>query len=125
MHYVFAAPLPETAISHHPTLAQLEAARAVFVTHLVRVEEACEGAGLSMREFLFLDHIVTCPAQRQSEVGEALSLDRTTTMKLLDELEGKGLAARQKFPNDRRSWAVVATADGERAVAQVLATLDA
>ena len=124
MHYVFAAPLPETATSRHETLASLEAAREVFVTHLTRVERACEVAALSVREFLFLEYIVTHPGQRQSEVGEALSLDRTTTMKLLDELETKALATRQKFPNDRRSWAVVATEAGERAVSAVFKALD-
>ncbi|HTU75585.1 MAG TPA: MarR family transcriptional regulator [Trebonia sp.] len=53
----------------------------------------------------------------QQALGEALSLDPSNVVGLLNELEERGLAARQRDPADRRRHIVSLSAVGERELA--------
>lgn len=48
----------------------------------------------------------------QSELGEALGVDRSTVVATLDRLESRGLLARTPSPSDRRAHALKLTAAG-------------
>jgi DNA-binding MarR family transcriptional regulator len=56
---------------------------------------------------------------QQQVLGEHLAMDRTTTMRLVGELEELGLVSRVASPEDRRAYDVRLTARGARATAQV------
>lgn len=58
-------------------------------------------------------------ALRQSEIADALRLDRTTVTYLVDDLEARGWVERGRDPEDRRAHAVSATAEGERVLEEL------
>jgi DNA-binding MarR family transcriptional regulator len=49
----------------------------------------------------------------QQEIGKCVSIDRTTMVNLLDDLEKLGFVERKEHPTDRRSHAVYLTAKGK------------
>ena len=46
------------------------------------------------------------PGLSQTQLGNALGIDRSTVVAVIDRLESRGLVARQPAPNDRRSHAL-------------------
>ncbi len=54
------------------------------------------------------------PGLSQADVAEALGIERARLVRLLDELEHRGLIRRQPSPRDRRSHALVLTREGMR-----------
>jgi len=60
----------------------------------------------------------------QKALGEALRIDRTTMVALLDDLEGKGYVVRQRHPGDRRAFLVHPTDSGRAAKAAAVQILD-
>jgi DNA-binding MarR family transcriptional regulator len=46
------------------------------------------------------------PGLSQTQLGNALGIDRSTVVAVIDRLEERGLVARQPAPNDRRSHAL-------------------
>lgn len=54
------------------------------------------------------------PGIRQLDLARALQLDRSTVVPLLERLEKKGLVARERLRQDRRSKALHLTAKGLR-----------
>jgi DNA-binding MarR family transcriptional regulator len=63
------------------------------------------------------------PGLRQAQLGEALVIQTTNLVGMLDELERRGLVARLPSLSDRRSRALHLTAEGEKVLrrAQALA----
>jgi len=70
--------------------------------------------GLDIRpgQFGVLILIDANPGLNQSELGEAMGVDRSTVVAVIDRLEERGLVARRRAPNDRRSYALELTAAG-------------
>lgn len=62
---------------------------------------------------------------RQVALGEAMRLDRTTIMRLVDDLELRGLVRRAPDPEDRRAHAVTITPEGLRLLQQARPLLEA
>lgn len=57
---------------------------------------------------------------RQAELAEALGIDRGNAVAIVDELEQRALITRGRHPDDRRSYALSLTEEGERLCAAAL-----
>lgn len=55
----------------------------------------------------------------QSDVADALGIERARLVRLLDELERRGLTARLPSTTDRRSHALFLTADGRKTLERI------
>jgi DNA-binding MarR family transcriptional regulator len=60
----------------------------------------------------------------QKALADALGIDRTTMVALLDDLEEKGHVARQRHPRDRRAFLVHPTDSGRAAKVTAVQILD-
>jgi DNA-binding MarR family transcriptional regulator len=58
------------------------------------------------------------PGAKQSDVAAALGIQRANFVVLFDGLERRGLARRSAAPNDRRSYALYLTEEGEKVLAR-------
>jgi DNA-binding MarR family transcriptional regulator len=68
--------------------------------------EVVGAAELTPGQFGVLVVIDTNPGLSQTQLGNALGIDRSTVVAVIDRLESRGLVARQPAPNDRRSHAL-------------------
>lgn len=84
-----------------------------------------EGFGLRTRTFSALAIICDSPGLRQTQLAEVLSMERSNTVVLVDALEQAGLVERRQVPEDRRSYALRATAEGRRVCEAATAALEA
>lgn len=50
----------------------------------------------------------------QSDLGSAVGIDRSTMVAVIDRLESRGLVVRAPSPNDRRSYALRLSPEGQR-----------
>ncbi|MEM7443308.1 MAG: MarR family transcriptional regulator [Pseudomonadota bacterium] len=55
----------------------------------------------------------------QSELGEALGIDRSTMVAVIDRLEARGLVVRAPSPSDRRSYALKLSDEGASLLAEI------
>ncbi len=76
------------------------------------VTAALKPHGLRMVTFSALSVIDENPGLRQSQLALALAIERPNLVVLLDELEGAGLIARERVPEDRRAYALRPTEAG-------------
>lgn len=74
--------------------------------------------GIDGREWAVLLTIAEGDPMSQREVARRLSVDRTTMVALIDELEGKGLVRRSPHPEDRRKNVVSLTRVGRTTLAK-------
>ena len=79
-----------------------------------RLDPLAAPLGLTIRHFGILLLLIKRGAMRQTEVADAIRLDRTTVMNMVDELEHAGFVSREADPKDRRANAVTATTKGRR-----------
>lgn len=70
--------------------------------------------GLRERSYSVLRLACSGLEPTQRELAEFLSLDPSQIVALVDDLEARGLVAREQGRTDRRQKIVLATADGER-----------
>lgn len=59
------------------------------------------------------------PGLTQSALARAVDVERSTMVAVIDSLQHRGLVERRASPVDRRSYALVLTAAGERLLAEV------
>jgi MarR family transcriptional regulator, lower aerobic nicotinate degradation pathway regulator len=85
---------------------------AVTVSSLLDAE--LEPLGLRMRQYRVLRILHEDGPQRQSALGAALGIDRTTTVQVIDELEAAGFVKRARSTDDRRQYVVTITPKGRR-----------
>lgn len=78
------------------------------------VTEALESIGLTPALFALLNVLGAREGATQRELGATLSIDPSTMVGLIDELEAAGLAKRRPHPRDRRAREVTITAKGRR-----------
>lgn len=81
-----------------------------------RLRGAHTHQGLSPRQFLLLALLADLGATGQRELGQALHVDPSVLVTLLNPLEERGLIARSRSAADRRRHLVSLTAAGERAL---------
>ena len=70
--------------------------------------------GLSARGWGVLSTLAESGPLTQIELATALAIDRTAMVYLLDELEQSGLVERVRNPDDRRSFLIHLTGEGQR-----------
>jgi DNA-binding MarR family transcriptional regulator len=94
-------------------LAQLGAhAAAAFAERLRPLELTPPQAGVLRRLGQF-------PGQSQRELADALGMHAPRLVALIDELEDRGLVARDRDPEDRRNYAISLTDEGQRALTEL------
>jgi MarR family transcriptional regulator, lower aerobic nicotinate degradation pathway regulator len=79
-----------------------------------RANEALEPLGLTVKHYGLLTVIVHEGPIPQGRLGEIMRIDRTTMVTLIDDLERDGHVDRTRNPDDRRAYALAATAGGKR-----------
>ncbi len=94
-------------------LAQLGAhAAAAFAERVLTLGLTPPQAGVLRRLGQF-------PGQSQRELADALGMHAPRLVALIDELEDRGLVARDRDPHDRRNYAITLTDDGRRVLAEL------
>src|SRR6186997_2976243 len=86
--------------------------------------QACVGEDTTVREVPALTLIRDDGPISQRRLGELLNLNRTTTGKLVDALEAKGLIVRDRDAHDRRSYALRLTEQGREVLSRLHQSLD-
>jgi DNA-binding MarR family transcriptional regulator len=93
------------------------------ISHSLANEMLAEIA-LSARQAGILTMVTELEPMTQKALGDALRIDRTTMVALLDDLENKGYVARQRHPRDRRAFLVHPTDSGRAAKVAAVRILD-
>jgi DNA-binding MarR family transcriptional regulator len=83
------------------------------VSH-TRTAEALGSIGLTPATFGVLNVLSERNGAIQQEIGSLMSIDPSTMVALIDDLEGAGLVERRPHPKDRRARVVALTAKGRR-----------
>ena len=79
--------------------------RASQISHSL-ANEMLADVQLSARQAGILTLVSELEPMTQRALGDALRIDRTTMVTLLDDLENKGYVTRQRHPRDRRAFLV-------------------
>jgi DNA-binding MarR family transcriptional regulator len=79
-----------------------------------RTAEALDSIGLTPASFALLNVLGARKGTIQQQLSSDMGIDPSAMVKLIDELEGAGLAERRRRQGDRRAWEVVITPKGRR-----------
>jgi DNA-binding MarR family transcriptional regulator len=79
---------------------------------LAALEAALADLDLSARQFLFLALVETHDELSQQDLAAKLSVDPTVVVKLVDQLEERGLVTRTRAADDRRQHRLALTKTG-------------
>jgi DNA-binding MarR family transcriptional regulator len=91
---------------------------------LALANEMLATLALNARQAGILTMVTEREPMTQKDLGDALGIDRTTMVALLDDLEEKGYATRQRHPHDRRAFLVHPTEAGRQTQAAAVRVLD-
>jgi MarR family transcriptional regulator, lower aerobic nicotinate degradation pathway regulator len=97
--------------------------RAAEASHALANQMLAE-ADLTARQAGILTMVTESGPMTQKALGDALRIDRTTMVALIDDLEDKGYVTRQRHPRDRRAFLVHPTAAGRAAKTAAIRILD-
>jgi DNA-binding MarR family transcriptional regulator len=79
-----------------------------------RTADALTRLGLTPALFAVLNVLGAREGTIQQQLSSDMGIDPSAMVKLMNELEGAGLADRRRRPNDRRAWEVTITPKGRR-----------
>jgi MarR family transcriptional regulator, lower aerobic nicotinate degradation pathway regulator len=82
------------------------------------------GIGLCARQAGILTMVTELEPMTQKALADALGIDRTTMVALLDDLEDKIFVVRQRHPRDRRAFLIDPTDSGRAAKDAAVRILD-
>ena len=97
--------------------------RAAEASHALANQMLAE-VDLSARQAGILTLVTESGPMTQKALGDALRIDRTTMVALIDDLEDKGYVTRQRHPRDRRAFLVHPTEVGREAKIAAIRILD-
>lgn len=89
------------------------------------LKRALDPLGLRMVTFSALVLIVDNPGLRQSQLAQAMDIERPNLVVIIDELEQSNLITRDKVPTDRRAYALQVTPSGRVLYDQAVAAVEA
>ena len=93
----------------------------VIQADLVRALKPLE---LRMLTFTALALIVENPGLRQSQLAEAMEMERPNLVTIVEELVRRGLVTRDRVPTDRRAYSLEATGEGRQLCAEAVAAVE-
>ena len=88
--------------------------RRLMMISTAMIAEAFEGEDMPVSAWAVLLMIYNNPDIDQSRLAEVVSIDRTNTGRLVDQLEAKGLVERRPNDHDRRVWMLRCTPLGQK-----------
>lgn len=88
------------------------------------VEAALSTKQTTLREYWVLTCLVESSATSQSSLSELLAIDASDMVRLLDSLEKRGWAKRERDPQDRRRQIVASTKKGSKAQKELAQLVD-
>jgi DNA-binding MarR family transcriptional regulator len=79
-----------------------------------RTVDALTSLALTPALFAVLNVLGAREGTIQQQLSSEMGIDPSAMVKLINEIEGAGLADRRRRPNDRRAWEVTITPKGRR-----------
>jgi MarR family transcriptional regulator, lower aerobic nicotinate degradation pathway regulator len=84
-----------------------------------RFAEVIGPTGLDGRHFRVMTMVAARPGMTQQQLHEKTSIDPSSMVAVIDELETRGFAQRRQDPDDGRARTIFLTTDGERMARQI------
>jgi len=97
--------------------------RAAEASHVLANQMLAE-AGLAARQAGILTMVSELEPMTQKALADALRIDRTTMVALIDDREQRRLGVRKRHPRDRRAFLICPTDAGRAAQKTAVAILD-
>lgn len=80
---------------------------------------------LRMLTYTALTLVVSNPGLRQSQLAEAMDVERPNLVTVIEELVRRDLITKERVPTDRRAYSLVATAAGQQVCEDATAAVKA
>jgi DNA-binding MarR family transcriptional regulator len=112
---------PTGRVSHGPMTDELgfHLRRAQVAAFKQFAQTVTAQEGLTPGLYGMVQVIANNPGLTQSALAEAMEVDRSSIVKVVNQLEEKGLIIRAPSPNDKRSYCLTMTPQGRLALARI------
>ncbi|WP_460442515.1 MarR family winged helix-turn-helix transcriptional regulator [Amycolatopsis stemonae] len=83
-----------------------------------KANEAARPTGIELQHAGVLATVRGGGVRSQRELGAALGVDKSTLVRIVDDLEHRNLVRRRRSESDRRAYEIVITEEGERRLSE-------
>ncbi|MGA5134907.1 MarR family winged helix-turn-helix transcriptional regulator [Streptomyces olivoreticuli] len=83
-----------------------------------KANQAARPTGIELHHAHVLSTVQAGRIRSQRELGAAIGIDKSTLVRIVDDLERQHLLKRRRAANDRRAYEIVITEEGERRLAE-------